>query len=194
MVSANQVVEFWIDEVGSHGWYMGDVQLDQKVTEGFEATWWDTLNGGNALWLTYPTGTLAYLILMDQMSRNMFRETARAFGSDRQALAAAKSAIQNGWDLRIDEPARQFFYTPLMHSESLTDQDRAVRLIKTRLPNGQASQLLHARAHREVIRQFGRFPFRNEALGRKSTALEVDYEVAGGYRLTLRELTEPIIA
>ena len=194
MVSANQVVEFWIDEVGSHGWYMGDVQLDQKVTEGFEATWWDTLNGGNALWLTYPTGTLAYLILMDQMSRNMFRETARAFGSDRQALAAAKSAIQNGWDLRIDEPARQFFYTPLMHSESLTDQDRAVRLIKTRMPNGQASQLLHARAHREVIRQFGRFPFRNEALGRKSTALEVDYEVAGGYRLTLRELTEPIIA
>jgi uncharacterized protein (DUF924 family) len=194
MVSANQVVEFWIDEVGSHGWYMGDVQLDQKVTEGFEATWWDTLNGGNALWLTYPTGTLAYLILMDQMSRNMFRETARAFGSDRQALAAAKSAIQNGWDLRIDEPARQFFYTPLMHSESLTDQDRAVRLIKTRLPNGQASQLLHARAHREVIRQFGRFPFRNEALDRKSTALEVDYEVAGGYSLTLRELTEPIIA
>ena len=91
-------MEFWIDEVGSHGWYMGDVQLDQKVTEGFEATWWDTLNGGNALWLTYPTGTLAYLILMDQMSRNMFRETARAFGSDRQALAAAKSAIQNGWD------------------------------------------------------------------------------------------------
>jgi uncharacterized protein (DUF924 family) len=194
MVSANQVVEFWIDEVGSHGWYMGDVQLDQKVTEGFEATWWDTLNGGNALWLTYATGTLAYLILMDQMSRNMFRGTARAFGSDRQALAAAKSAIQNGWDLRIDEPARQFFYTPLMHSESLTDQDRAVRLIKTRLPNGQASQLLHARAHREVIRQFGRFPFRNEALDRKSTALEVDYEVAGGYSLTLRELTEPIIA
>jgi len=194
MVAANQVVEFWIDEVGSHRWYMGGVQLDQKVTEGFEATWWDTLNGGNALWLTYATGTLAYLILMDQMSRNMFRGTARAFGSDRQALAAAKSAIQNGWDLRIDEPARQFFYTPLMHSESLTDQDRAVRLIKTRMPNGQASQLLHARAHREVIRQFGRFPFRNEALGRKSTALEVAYEVAGGYRLTLRELTDPITA
>jgi len=194
MVAANRVVEFWIDEIGSHGWYMGGVQLDQKVTEGFEATWWDTLNGGNALWLTYATGTLAYLILMDQMSRNMFRGTARAFGSDRQALAAAKSAIQNGWDLRIDEPSRQFFYTPLMHSESLTDQDRAVRLIKTRMPNGQASQLLHARAHREVIRQFGRFPFRNEALGRKSTALEVAYEVAGGYRLTLRELTDPITA
>ena len=194
MVTANQVVEFWIDEVRSDRWYMGGVELDQKVTEGFESTWWDTLKGGNALWLTYATGTLAYLILMDQMSRNMFRGTARAFGSDRQALAAAKSAIQNGWDLRIDEPARQFFYTPLMHSESLTDQDRAVRLIKTRMPNGQALQLPHARVHREIIRQFGRFPFRNAALDRKSTALEIAYEVAGGYRLTLQELTEPITA
>ena len=194
MVTANQVVEFWIDEVRSDRWYVGDVELDQKVTEGFESTWWDTLKGGNALWLTYATGTLAYLILMDQMSRNMFRGTARAFGSDRQALAAAKSAIQNGWDLRIDEPARQFFYTPLMHSESLTDQDRAVRLIKTRMPNGQALQLPHARVHREIIRQFGRFPFRNAALDRKSTALEIAYEVAGGYRLTLQELTEPITA
>ena len=194
MVTANQVVEFWIDEVRSDEWYVGGVELDQKVTEGFEATWWDTLKGGNALWLTYATGTLAYLILMDQMSRNMFRGTARAFGSDRQALAAAKSAIQNGWDLRIDEPARQFFYTPLMHSESLTDQDRAVRLIKTRMPNGQALQLPHARVHREIIRQFGRFPFRNAALDRKSTALEIAYEVAGGYRLTFKELTEPITA
>ena len=194
MVTANQVVEFWIDEVRSDRWYVGGVELDQKVTEGFESTWWDTLKGGNALWLTYATGTLAYLILMDQMSRNMFRGTARAFGSDRQALAAAKSAIQNGWDLRIDEPARQFFYTPLMHSESLTDQDRAVRLIKTRMPNGQALQLPHARVHREIIRQFGRFPFRNAALDRKSTALEIAYEVAGGYRLTLQELTEPITA
>ena len=194
MVTANQVVEFWIDEVRSDEWYVGGVELDQKVTERFEATWWDTLKGGNALWLTYATGTLAYLILMDQMSRNMFRGTARAFGSDRQALAAAKSAIQNGWDLRIDEPARQFFYTPLMHSESLTDQDRAVRLIKTRMPNGQALQLPHARVHREIIRQFGRFPFRNAALDRKSTAVEIAYEAAGGYRLTLKELTEPITA
>jgi uncharacterized protein (DUF924 family) len=194
MVTANQVVEFWIDEVGSDGWYVGGVELDQKVTEGFVAAWWDTLKGGNALWLTYATGTLAYLILMDQMSRSMFRGTARAFGSDRQALAAAKSAIQHGWDLRIDEPARQFFYTPLMHSESLTDQDRAVRLIKNRLPNGEALLLPHARVHREIIRHFGRFPFRNEALERKSTALEIAYEAAGGYRLTLEELTEPITA
>ena len=74
---------------------------------------------------------------MDQMPRNMFRGTARSFGSDRHARAAAKAALHNGWDLKIDEPARQVFYMPLMHSESLTDQDRAVRLITSRLPQGK---------------------------------------------------------
>ena len=122
---------------------------------------------------------------MDQMPRNMFRGSARSFGSDRQALAASKAALKNGWDLKIDEPARQFFYMPLMHSESLADQDRAVRLILTRLPIGKTTQLRHAQAHRKIIRQFGRFPARNLALCRKDTALEVAYHRAGGYQLTL---------
>jgi len=73
-------------------------------------------------WLTYPTGALAYVILLDQFSRNMFRGTGAAFSSDRAALAAAKVAIDHGWDLRVDAPARQFFYMPLMHSENLCRQ------------------------------------------------------------------------
>ena len=132
MTTVNEVVGFWLDEVGPERWYDADEALDHEVRRRFELLWWNTLNGANGLWLTYATGTLAYLILMDQMPRNMFRGTARSFGSDRHARAAAKAALHNGWDLKIDEPARQFFYMPLMHSESLTDQDRAVRLITSR--------------------------------------------------------------
>lgn len=190
MTNAHDVVKFWLDEIGPASWYVPGKGLDQEVRDRFEQVWWNTLKGANALWLTYATGTLAYLILMDQMPRNMFRGTARAFGSDRQALAASKAALQNGWDLKIDEPARQFFYMPLMHSESLTDQDRAVRLILTRLPIGKSSQLAHAQAHREIIREFGRFPARNVALSRKATVSEEIYNKAGGYGLTLNVISQ----
>ena len=188
MTTVNEVVDFWLDEVGADRWYAADEALDHEVRRRFEQLWLDTLNGANGLWLTYAAGTLAYLILMDQMPRNMFRRTARSFGSDRHALAAAKAALHNCWDLKIDEPARQFFYMPLMHSESLTDQDRAVRLIMSRLPQGRRLQLPHAQAHRDIIRKFGRFPARNDALNRRATAPEVIYTQAGGYDFTLKSL------
>ena len=173
MTTVNEVVDFWLDEVGADRWYAADEALDHEVRRRFEQLWWDTLNGANGLWLTYASGTLAYLILMDQMPRNMFRGTARSFGSDRHALAAAKAALHNGWDLKIDEPARQFFYMPLMHSESLTDQDRAVRLIMNRLAQGRTFQLPHAQAHRDIISKVGRFPARNDALDRSAPAPEL---------------------
>ena len=117
---------------------------------------------------------MAYIILTDQFPRNMFRGQGRAFASDRAALAVAKSSIHKGWDMRIDPPARQFFYLPMMHSENLIDQDRCVRLMCERMPHS-SSNLLHARAHRKVIREFGRFPYRNDALDRPYTALEQSY-------------------
>jgi uncharacterized protein (DUF924 family) len=73
MTTVNEVVDFWLDEVGPERWYDADEALDQEVRRRFEQLWWNTLNGANGLWLTYATGTLAYLILMDQMPRNMFR-------------------------------------------------------------------------------------------------------------------------
>ena len=144
--------------------------------------------GSFGLWLTYPSGALAYIILSDQFPRNMFRGQAKAFASDKVARAAAKAAIGRDWDLKIDEPARQFFYLPLMHSENLSDQDRAVRLICTRMPETGQPNLVHARAHREVIRKHGRFPFRNEALGRKSTGAESTFLANGGYMAIVNEL------
>ena len=118
----------------------------------------------------------------------MFRGQGTAFASDRIALAAAKQAIHRGWDMRIDEPSRQFFYLPLMHSENLCDQDRCVRLMKERMPASGDSNLMHAKVHREVIRQFGRFPYRNDALSRKTTEAEKAFISDGGYGAILRDM------
>lgn len=102
------------------------------------------------------------------------------------ALCVAKKAIERDFDLQVDGDMRQFFYMPLMHSESPTDQEAAVRAFCTRMPG--SANLTHARAHRKVIRDFGRFPNRNEALGRPSTVKEVAYLDAGGYRFTVENM------
>lgn len=188
MSTPEEILSFWLDEVEQKAWYMHDDALDQQIRDRFEQTWNAAMAGKYSLWLTYPSGVLAYVILLDQFSRNMFRGSGKAFSSDRVALAAAKQAIGRGWDLKIDEPARQFFYMPLMHSENLCDQDRCVRLMKDRMPEGGAGSLLHAQVHREVIRKFGRFPYRNDALQRRFTAAEQIYVDTGGYGQTLRSV------
>lgn len=188
MIGPEQVLQFWLDEVGPKQWYAEDATLDSTIRDRFEQSLIGVTEGRFSLWLTYPSGALAYILLTDQFSRNIYRGTAGAFATDRIALSAAKSAIDKGWDLKIDEPARQFFYLPLMHSESLVDQDRCVRLICDRMPEYGDSNLLHARAHRDVIRKFGRFPTRNAALSRVSTTAEQDYVTNGGYGATLRNL------
>lgn len=194
MVSPDEVLEFWIDTVGPDGWYKSDEAVDAQIRTRFMPAWEAARDGGLGLWLTYPSGALAYLIVTDQFARNMFRDSADAFKLDHVALAVAKRAICKGWDLKIDAPVRQFFYLPLMHSENLCDQDRCIRLLVERMPQGGAGNLLHAQAHREVIRQFGRFPYRNTALSRVDTRGETAYAAKGGYGHTLRQLQQADIA
>lgn len=186
VVSPDEVLAFWLDECTPEDWYKSDPVFDRKIKDRFLATWDAASEGSLSLWLTYPSGTLAYIILTDQFPRNMFRDTAQAFATDDIARAAAKMAIDRDWDLKIDEPARQFFYLPLMHAENLCDQDRAVRLIHTRMPETGASNRDHACAHRAVIRDYGRFPYRNAALGRKTTPAEQVFLDAGGYAEAIR--------
>ncbi|SLN11373.1 hypothetical protein PSA7680_00131 [Pseudoruegeria aquimaris] len=181
MLRPEDVLAFWLDEIGPEGWYAGGEELDERIRALAEPTWQAAMNGSCGLWLTYPSGALAYIILMDQFPRNMFRGTGQAFASDFAARAAAKISIKKDWDLRIDEPARQFFYLPLMHSECLGDQERCVRLMLTRMPETGEENLFHAKAHREVIRMFGRFPYRNDALERQTTAPEGAFLAEGGY-------------
>ena len=190
MANPEDILAFWLDEVGPKGWYDVSPALDDTIRDRFLPDWERARDGGMSLWLTYPSGTLSYIILTDQFPRNMFRGSGEAFATDGVARAAAKMAIDRNWDMRIDEPARQFFYLPLMHSECLADQERCVRLMITRMPETGASNLVHARAHREVIRRFGRFPYRNEALARPSHAAEAAFLAAGGYGAMVREMTE----
>lgn len=187
-MTPQDVLSFWLDEVGPEGWYAGGDALDADIREKFLPTWERAKEGSLGLWLTCASETLAYIILLDQLSRNMHRGSPDSFKLDAAALAAAKLAISRDWDLRIDEPARQFFYMPLMHSENQCDQDRAVRLFMTRMPEAGHHNIDHARAHREIIRRFGRFPYRNEVLGRTSSEAEEKFLSGGGYGDLLREL------
>jgi uncharacterized protein (DUF924 family) len=184
----DEVLRFWIDETGPAGWYNGGEHIDAAIRNRFLDLWEAAMTGACGHWLVSARGALAYVILTDQFPRNMFRGTARAFASDPHARAAAKLAIDRGWDLEIPEPARQFCYLPLEHSENLVDQDRSVALFETRMPQDGADNLLHALAHREVIRRFGRFPTRNAALGRESTESELAYLAEGGYGALVQKL------
>lgn len=183
-----EIVSFWIDEVGPKGWYDNNPDLDAKIRDRFERPWQIARDGGFHEWTILPDTTLAYLILTDQFPRNMFRGSGQAFDTDKLARAAAKQAVDAGMDMRIPEPERQFFYLPLMHSECLMDQERCVRLMLTRMPESGADNLLHAKAHREVIRLFGRFPFRNAALDRATSDAEQDFIENGGYGRTVEDL------
>lgn len=189
-MTPESVLNFWLDEVDQSDWYNSTPQLDARIRSGFLEMWEEAQEGAFGLWLTYPSGALAYIILMDQFPRNMFRNKAEAFASDETAKAAAKMAIDHGFDLKIDVPARQFFYLPLMHSENLCDQDRCVRLMHERMGDAGASNLAHAKVHREIIRRFGRFPYRNAALGRNSSPAEIAFLNGGGYAEMLREVQE----
>ncbi|WP_172329367.1 DUF924 family protein [Mangrovicoccus sp. HB161399] len=186
MTGYEDVLDFWIDEVGPKGWYMGGAELDATILARFGTTWEAAQAEGHLGWSATPHGTLALLILLDQFPRNMFRGDGRAFATDTLARSLAKKAIELGWDMRIPEPERQFFYLPLMHSECLMDQERCIRLMMERMPESGADNLLHARAHREVIRRFGRFPYRNDDLGRPTTGEEARFLEEGGYRTVVQ--------
>ena len=175
------ILSFWLDEVGPEGWYKQDDDLDEAIRTRFLETWKAAAEGKLDQWMLRPDQSLALLILLDQFPRNMFRGVETAFSTDKKALAAAKKAICDGHDLKVDEPQRQFFYLPLMHSECLTDQERCVRLFMTRMPQTGGNNLPYAKEHRDVIRKFGRFPYRNDALGRNTTANEQAYLQEHGF-------------
>ena len=182
---AEEILDFWTN-AGMEAWYKVSDEFDDGIKARFKQAWTDALAGKHSDWQLDAKSALALIILLDQFPRNMFRGDGNSFASDRMALCVAKKAIEHNFDLEIDGVMRQFFYLPFMHSESLMDQDAAVRAFCTRMPG--TNNLLHARAHRKVIRDFGRFPYRNDALGRESTDKEIAYLDAGGYAHTVNNM------
>lgn len=184
---ALEIIDFW-EGIGPKGWYDSTPELDGTITRQFRDDWESARKGGLCEWLGSPQGALAYLLVTDQFARNMFRQDARAFDTDARARKAATNAIHHRMDLKLPEPIRQFFYLPFMHGETTFDQDRCIRLMIARLPETGADNLRHARAHREIIRRFGRFPYRNAALGRKNTPAEEAFFADGGYMAVVNAL------
>lgn len=174
------VLDFWLGEVGPQGWYAGGDALDARCTEAFCDLWQAARDGGLDHWVEGTVATLAFLILTDQLPRNMHRGTADSFATDPLALAAARRALDAGWDLGAPEPERQFFYMPFEHSENAEDQALSVRLMEERMAS-DPEMALHARAHQDMITRFGRFPTRNAALGRQTTPEESAFLADGGY-------------
>ncbi|SMR72418.1 Uncharacterized conserved protein, DUF924 family [Aliiroseovarius halocynthiae] len=182
MPTTQEIIHFWVDETGPEGWYNGSDDLDGTIRNRFLADWEAARAGQRDHWQDTAEGALGFLILTDQFPRNMFRGDARSFATDAAALACAEKAIAADLDLQIDLPTRQFFYMPFMHSEEMAMQDRCIELMQDRMsdPRG-AGDTLHARVHREIIRKFGRFPYRNDVLERQSSAEEIAFIQGGGY-------------
>lgn len=187
-VKPEAVLAFWLEEITPEGWYLGTPEVDARCQAAFGPAVAAAQAGAFRDWLSGPETALAYFILTDQLPRNIYRGQAAAFASDSLAQSAARLALDKGWDLAIPAPQRQFFYMPFEHAENEADQALSVQLFTTRLP-GLAEHLLHARAHQAVIARFGRFPSRNAALGRPSTAEETAWLAAGGYPAEVARLS-----
>lgn len=175
------VLEFWLDEIGPAGWYVTSEDIDRQIRERFGDLTKQAVSGALDAWAETAEGTLALLVLLDQFSRNLNRGSADAFAGDVKARDVARTAIGRNEDLSLPEPGRQFFYLPFEHSESLADQDWSVALFQTRMSSLSDETMWHVEQHREMIRRFGRFPFRNAALGREPTPEEIAFMDAGGY-------------
>ncbi|OOY11402.1 hypothetical protein BMG00_16950 [Thioclava marina] len=188
-----EIVRFWRVEVGEKHWYQSTEEIDAAIRRRFAPLWQVASQGALNEWERCPTGALALILLLDQFPRNMFRDDPRAFQTDAAARDHAGRAIAEGCDMQIGPPLQQFFYLPFMHSEALADQDRAVQLFSERWYS--PDNLKHARAHRSVIEQFGRFPWRNPALGRETLPEEETFLREGGYGKALNaqgELNAPV--
>ncbi len=160
---------------------MQDDDVDDKVRNRFRGLWEQARNGTLDRWLDNEESALALVIVLDQFPRNMFRGDRRSFASDEKALTVTGEAIKRRFDRKVAVGRRMFFYLPYMHAEDLDLQDRCSHLIVSRLGDAGKENLIHAKAHRRIIEKFGRFPYRNDALGRQTSVAEQDWMNRRGY-------------
>jgi uncharacterized protein (DUF924 family) len=177
-LSPAAILEFW-RAAGHDRWFKADPDFDREVRARFTSAHEEAAAGGLSAWEGSADGALALVIVLDQFSRNIFRGDARAFAADAQARDVARRAIARGFDGDVDPALRTFFYLPFMHSEKLSDQDYCLERYRAL---GDAEGIEYAELHRDLIQRFGRFPHRNEVLGRDSNAEEIEYLRSGGFR------------
>lgn len=167
-----QVLQFWFEELSPKQWWLKDDQLDSLIGHRFGDIHHQAHQCELFSWRQSAQGRLAEVIVLDQFSRNMYRDTPRSFASDNLALALAQEAIAVGADKELEQAERTFLYMPFMHSESKNIHTIADQLFKA---NGNEDNHRFELRHKEIIDRFGRYPHRNEILGRASTDEEREF-------------------
>jgi uncharacterized protein (DUF924 family) len=164
-------------------WFRSTPEFDAAVRENFATDHDAAVAGAFAAWEDAPLSALARVMLLDQVPRNIFRSTPRAFASDHLALATTTRAMERGFDQAVPAAWRLFFYLPFEHSEVLADQQRGLDLLLALPPvPGRPNEGHMTRLHLEIIERFGRFPHRNAILGRDSTAEELAFLIECEHR------------
>lgn len=183
LTRAEALLDFWFGPPGTpertqarEVWFKADAAFDAACRRQFLGDHERAAAGELAAWQRAPESSLALVLLLDQLPRNLFRDTPRAFATDPLARQMARHAIDAGFDRRLPPVWRWFFYLPFEHAEELADQALCVALHQSLPEDGDKAELLHyARRHYEIIARFGRFPHRNRVLGRTSTPEEAEF-------------------
>ena len=172
MAEIEEILNFWFIECKPEQWFKKNEDFDRMIEKNFSSTIEDAIEGKLDSWEETETGCLALIILLDQFTRNVFRDTPRAFAGDERALALSKLCFNKDYLTNLDIHRRQFMLMPMMHSENLAVQDAALPLFKK---YASEKDYEYAEKHRDIIARFGRFPHRNVILGRKSTNEELEF-------------------
>ncbi|KGJ92857.1 DUF924 family protein [Colwellia psychrerythraea] len=166
------VLDFWFREIDPACWWVKDIKFDQEIMSKFQEVHHAARHGELAHWRETLSGRLAEIIVLDQFSRNMYRDTPQAFANDGIALVLAQEAIALGADKTLTSIENSFLYMPFMHSESLLIHEKALALYQA---NGIVNNVEFELKHKEIIERFGRYPHRNNILNRQSTAEELEF-------------------
>ena len=171
-MNAQEILNFWFHELDSKQWFQSSEQLDNEIKQRFSKVWQAAAQGELAHWRTSSQGRLAEIIVLDQFSRNIFRNQKQAFAQDGMALVLAQTAIEQAEFEQLNEWERQFTLLPFMHSESRVIHEQAANLFLKFTPKMVYEFELK---HKNIIDKFGRYPHRNEILGRESTDEEREF-------------------
>lgn len=167
-----EIIKFWFEEISQAQWWKKDVEFDQLIASRFSEVHGQAARCELYQWRDTAEGRLAEIIVLDQFSRNIYRDSPLSFATDSLALALGQEAIREGADQEVPESMRSFFYMPFMHSESAVIHEEAVALYEA---YGNEGNLNFELRHKAIIDRFGRYPHRNEILGRDSTTEEVEF-------------------
>lgn len=171
-MSPETIIDFWFAESSKDLWFNSTPELDSQLRDRFVDSWLAAAENKYVDWEGRPEGALALAIILDQFPLNMFRGLPLTFATEAQARKICRSAIEQGFDKQLSVTQRPFIYIPFMHSEDMADQALSIKLFGQ---PGLEENMRFAHHHHDLIRRFGRFPHRNEILGRHSNQDEIDY-------------------